>query len=172
MTFIWFTVGVMVLLAAVSGTVMFRLAAEPQLREVSPLWLAEFSLARYRPMRRLLSENDLRFLESRPGYRPEVGRTLRAERRKAFRGYLNEIKKDFWTIHALAKQILLDWPEDNPELGVLLMKSQGRFLWSLARIEFYLALHWTGISTPKLDPLFGALESLYSGVRLANQSVA
>ena len=40
------------------------------------------SPGKYQPMERLLREDDFRFLASQPGYTPQLGRRLRAERRR------------------------------------------------------------------------------------------
>jgi hypothetical protein len=37
-------------------------------------WLDSFSVARYRPMERLLSEADYEFLAAQPGYDPSIAR--------------------------------------------------------------------------------------------------
>ena len=57
--------------------------------------LPEVRAEKYRPMVRLLSNEDLEFLRSQAGYTPEMGRRLRKERRRVMRSYLSALKCDF-----------------------------------------------------------------------------
>ena len=55
-----------------------------KLRETLPVtqeWLAELSPDRYRPMSRLLDNRDIRFLREQQGFRPEMEKRLRTQRR-------------------------------------------------------------------------------------------
>ena len=52
--------------------------------DYDPEWLEDFSISRYRPMLRLLSEDDYEFLASQAGYKGKIASQLRAERRKVF----------------------------------------------------------------------------------------
>src|ERR1044071_6455020 len=58
-------------------------------------WLDEFSIDKYRPMLRLLSERDFEYLSMQAGSTPEIARRLRSERRKIFRAYLWNLVRDF-----------------------------------------------------------------------------
>src|SRR3982074_1379023 len=94
-----------VTLGSVAGLflLLFRLALR---RRRHATWQveekAEFSLDRYQPMGRLLGDEDLLFLKSQPGYRPEIGARWKRQRRQIFRFYLNELKGDFRHLHAQA----------------------------------------------------------------------
>src|SRR5689334_8935997 len=54
-------------------------------------WIEDFSIDRYRPMQRLLCQEDYVFLESQRGYDPSISRTLRKDRRRVFRSYLHSM---------------------------------------------------------------------------------
>src|SRR5207237_4592544 len=45
------------------------------------------SIEKYRPMERLLREDDLRFLSAQSGFSAALGRRFRRDRRRIFRGY-------------------------------------------------------------------------------------
>ena len=62
---------------------------------IMPDWLDEISVDRYRPMARLLTENDFEFLRSQPGFQPHMAAELRLQRCRIFRGYLRSLETDF-----------------------------------------------------------------------------
>src|SRR5688500_7728052 len=84
-------------------------------------WLDKFSVARYRPMERLLSDDDYEFLSAQPGYDPSIARRLKSERRQIFRIYLRHLSEDFSRLHHAARLMLIYSPEDRPELARTLM---------------------------------------------------
>src|SRR5262249_19677529 len=94
-----------------------------------------FSPERYEPMVRLLADDDFEFLEKQPGYRPEIGAKLRRERREIFRLYLKELARDFQSLHAAARKLVAECPEQHAELVGLLMRQQVTFWKALAGIE-------------------------------------
>jgi hypothetical protein len=106
----------------------------------------EASLDRYRPMVRLLDSEDLKFLASRPGYRPELGARMRKSRRRIFRMYLAELSADFQFLHAAARRMVAEAPEQHADLVPILMRQQVAFWRSLAAIEVRLALSWAGLA--------------------------
>src|SRR6476469_5982780 len=58
-------------------------------------WAEGFSIAKYRPMQRLLSREDLLFLRSQPGYDLSLEKSLCKDRRRVFRSYLKSLRRDF-----------------------------------------------------------------------------
>ncbi len=72
-----------------------RLIAGPKSLPVSVDWINDLSIARYRPMERLLSEEDYWFLANQPGFDKRMLRRIRSERRKVFRGYLASLSQRF-----------------------------------------------------------------------------
>src|SRR6185295_3139463 len=71
-----------------------------------------FSLERYEPMKRLLSSDDLDFLKSRPGVQPKMVRQFKAQRRKVFRAYLQDLAADFRGLHRQARRQLSNAPAE------------------------------------------------------------
>jgi hypothetical protein len=125
-----------------------------------------FSLARYEPMKRLLSEEDFDFLKSRPGVKPAVVRRLRAQRRRVFRAYLRELTSDFNRLHRDARLLLATAPEEYSDLVEVLMGLQVRFWSALAGIELRLTAHTLGIGRIDVSGLLGPLEALHAAIRL------
>ena len=72
-----------------------RLTAPGTISECDPDWLANFSTATYRPMQRLLSDTDLKYLASQPGITASTVKQLRRERRRIFRAYLRNLVPRF-----------------------------------------------------------------------------
>ncbi|MDX2178555.1 MAG: hypothetical protein SFV18_03115 [Bryobacteraceae bacterium] len=122
--------------------------------------LAELSVAKYQPMLRLLDQDDLSFLREQPGYRPGMERRFFAQRRSVMRGYLRSMAVDFNRLHALATDMLLAAPSDQPELARVLFESKMQFTKGLMLAHFTLALNSLGLSNVSLDVVTGAFSKL------------
>jgi len=133
----------------------------------APDTATEVSMDRYRPMARLLDAEDLRFLTSRPGYRREMGARLRAARRRIFRMYLAELSADFRQLHAAARRMAAEAPEQHAGLVPVLMRQQFAFWRSLAGIELRLALSWTGLEPGDARSLTAIVEELQRALTAA-----
>lgn len=101
---------------------------------------------RFRPMARMLDAQELKFLASQPGYRPEMGARLQRSRRRIFRMYLGELSAEFERLHAAARRMATEAPEQHADLIPLLMRQQFAFWRSVAAIEMRLALSWAGFA--------------------------
>jgi hypothetical protein len=124
-----------------------------------------FSLTRYEPMKRLLSEEDFEFLKRLPGIRPAMVRRMRAQRRKVFRAYLCELASDFNRLHRDARLLLAAAPEEYADLVAVLMGVQMRFWTALASTEIRLTAHAVGMGNIDVSRLLGPLEALSAAVR-------
>lgn len=122
--------------------------------------IAGFSLERYQPMGRLLAEEDLVFLKSQPGYRPEMGKRWKRERRRIFRLYLAELKTDFRRLHAHARELVAGSGADSAVLVEVLMKQQLTFLLATTALEFRLALQRIGVGKLDITPLIELVETM------------
>ncbi|MGH9632120.1 MAG: hypothetical protein ACRD7E_27765 [Bryobacteraceae bacterium] len=152
------------LVACLFGLVFRRLASPSMVAECDPAWLSEFSVAKYRPMLRLLAEEDYGFLSEQVGYQSKISRKLRAERRKIFRAYLRNLTADFHRLHLSARMMLVYAPDDRPEVAAALMKQRMLFVAAVLSVEARLALHAIGIGTVDVRNLVGSLESLRASV--------
>jgi hypothetical protein len=121
---------------------------------------------KYRPMERLLGEEDFRFLASQPGYSPKMGRRLRTERRQIFRGYLRNLSRDFRSISAACRTLLVHSAEDRAELASSLIRQQLLFGVGMLAVEGRLVLHAAGIGTVDVRGLVESLESMQTQVRI------
>jgi hypothetical protein len=121
----------------------------------------EFSLARYEPMARLMSEEDLLFLKAQPGYRPEMGKAFSRERRRIFRLYLEELAADFHRLHAHAREVVASLPADHSPLVGMLLRQQVRFWYEMAAVEARLSLDWMGIGAIDARGLIESLATMH-----------
>ncbi len=123
-------------------------------------------------MERLLDASDFRFLETQPGYRPEMGRRLLAQRRKIFKQYLRMLIRDFNQLHFFARLMLVHSAEDRPDLARELFRQQIRFYLAVCFVRCKVALYplgWTAVDVPKL---VHALERMRSRIDAAPRAVA
>src|SRR6266853_5088246 len=112
-----------------------------------------FSMSRYQPMEHLLYEEDFVFLASQPGYKPEIGARWKRERRRIFRLYLDELKRDFRRLHAEARVMAAKADAESAELVGILMRQQVAFWRAMAVLEVRLALRAAGIGKVNVRPL-------------------
>ena len=146
---------------------LFRaLASRPDQTTCSLEWLDSFSLENYAPMQRLLDTGDVQFLSSQPGYRPEIGKRLMAERRKVFRGYLRLLILDFNQLIGLGKLMVVYATEDHAELARALWRSQISFYCAVFAVQCKLALHPLGWSGVDVNKLVQALETMRDQIQI------
>lgn len=151
-------VGALLLLAVVG--LAWRLVSVTQVRGVDPDWIWKFSIETYRPMERLLSEDDIRFLRRQPGYVPGMERALRAQRRRIFRAYLRDLGRDFNRLHLTLRLLVLQSTEDHPELAKALVKQKLIFFTALTAVHLRLQLRAWGIGSVDVRGLVEMLEQL------------
>ncbi len=110
--------------------------------------LEEFSLDRYAPMMHIMGDDDLNFLKSQSGYRPEIGKKFSRERRHIFRLYLNELASDFHRLHAQARIMAATLPAEHSSLVGILIRQKLRFHFEMSAIQLRLTLHLGEIDAP------------------------
>jgi len=131
-------------------------------------WLEDSSIeTRYAPMARLLNEADYEFLAKLPGYKPSIGRELRAERRKVFTGYLRILVSDFNSLLDLAKLMLVNSAEDQPEFATSLFREQLRFYFLICAVYCKATLPGFSLGQAQLDELVGSIGRIHGRLRLA-----
>ena len=135
---------------------------------------AEFPLARYQPMFRLLTGADADFLQ-RNRHCPQVGRRWELSQRRVVRLYLKELAADFQSLHREARALVALAPEQH-HLLPFLFKQQFTFWRALIWIE--IRLSFGGTSMPRVNPeaLTRAFEALRreisGGARLTQDRLA
>ncbi len=129
-------------------------------------WAEDFSIAKYRPMQRLLSGDDLTFLRSQPGYDRSLEKSLGKDRRRVFRSYLKSLRRDFDRLYFAAKQSILYSETDNSMLVQVLVRQRATFYFALGVVQIRLAMHALGLGTVEIQPLLGAVDAMRDAARL------
>ncbi|MFB3777078.1 MAG: hypothetical protein ACE141_05680 [Bryobacteraceae bacterium] len=158
----------MLSIAAITGGVVAlvlallfqRLVSPSRCELVSSDWLSRFSVARYRPMERLFSEEDYRYLARQKGYRSDIARRLRRERIKVFRGYLSWISADFRRLEAAASFWMAHAPQDRPDMARALLKRRLSFTAAMLGARWRLLLYGFGLSNADVHRLIGSLDEM------------
>jgi len=113
---------------------------------------ASFSAGIYKPLERLLLEDDYAFLRSQRGYQLELATALRRQRREIFSDYIARLADDFRALHQIARVTVLNHQEDSPELVSALVRQSATFRYALLRIRVRLALDTIGIQRATFKP--------------------
>lgn len=111
---------------------------------------------RYRPMLRLLSDEDFRFVSANPSLR----RTLRAQRRRLFRGYLRCLTRDYGSLLAGLRHAIVQSETDRPDLARALMRNRFHFALAACNAEIRVFLYSAGIGKADISGLIGAFDAL------------
>ena len=159
MILIWVLAGVVTAALAALGYFTLRMM-RPAKVNFAPEWVAEFSPARYRPMERLLSEDDFQFLAKKSGVDSCVIERLRAQRRSVFRAYLSQMSRDFSRLQAIGKLMVLYSPYDRPDLAEALLRQEFRFRRAWATMHVRLVLHSFGVGTVEVNHLIQPIQQL------------
>ena len=134
-----------------------------QRRSSLPLdWTAELSVERYRPMLRLLDNDDLRFLRLQPGATPALVGRLREQRCQVFRGYLRSLERDFRQASAALALVMMQSHSDRTDLIPALIGSSVRFAAGLFLVRCRLLLYRWDVGQ---EPV-ARLVSLFEGLQL------
>src|SRR5580704_2868747 len=148
---------------AVGAVLVFlfrRLIAGPKSLPVSVDWINDLSISRYRPMERLLSDEDFCFLASQPGFNKKMLRRVRSERRKIFRGYLANLSRDFSLVGAALRLMIMYSSQDRPDLAGILYKQQALFAIGMLGVQWRLALDACGLGTVDVSGMVRAMENM------------
>jgi hypothetical protein len=149
--------GVLVALAGIFGLTILYLSRLTILRtDVSDA--PALRAGRYRPMLRLLSEQDLEPLRNRNNGR--LLRRIRAERTAIFRGYLRCMGRDYGRLLRGLSLSALHSEIDRPDLARTVLRSKILFAATLCRLDFMLILYRFGIRGVDVSGLIAALETL------------
>jgi len=119
-----------------------------------------FAPERYAVMDTLLQNDDLDFLISQPGYRPEIGARFRKHRRRIFRLYLLDLANDFRALHAQARRLVAVSDAASSALVGMLLKQQAEFWLAVAVLEIRLALHAAGVGRVEVRGLLGLMDTM------------
>jgi hypothetical protein len=158
---IWAVIGWVAFLGSLvilAGILTWLLASRRAGEAVDESW--EFSLENYRLMNDLLAEEDLAFLKTQKGYRPEMSGRWRRERCHLFRLYLDELKADFRRLHARARALVAHSDAESAGLVGVLMRQEATFLWALAGVELRFLLYRAGVGTISISPFIELIQAM------------
>ena len=144
-----------------------RLSTSVSIGEGDTEWLSRFSVAKYRPMDRLLSSSDFEFLRRQPGYVPAIEKQLRAERRRIFRRYLQSMRRDFDRLHRIAWFMVVYGQREQSELISTLRRLRWSFRYAYAAVQVRLAMHALAGAQINIRPIMEALETMHAQLQPA-----
>lgn len=122
--------------------------------------LPSVSIDRYRPMLRLLGEEDLEFV----GANSALRRTLRSRRRELFRSYLRCLARDYSLLLAGVREVMVASGVDRPDLARALARNRVLFAMTMYKVEIHLLLHTVGVGKVEIAGLVDTLETLRAQV--------
>jgi len=143
-----------VLLLIATGISLRVISRMREIGAVAPVGTSPVAGERYRPMLRLLSEQDIQFVPA------HLRATVRADRRMLFRRYLNCLARDYGRLLAGIRMAMVRSGADRPELAHALAKNRFLFVMALCRIEYRLTLHAAGLGQVDVSQLVDALDAL------------
>ena len=147
---------------------LFRRLVSPRMRlPVTAGWIDELSVERYRPMMRLLENDDLDFLRGQPGFSSSMASRLRAQRCKIFRGYLRCLSADFARVVMALNLLMLQSRDDRPDLAALLIRQQALFALGMGMVQVRILCYRCGLCGVNVAGLVG----IFDGMRLQLQSL-
>ncbi len=130
-------------------------------REVfSPDWQVDYSCDRYRPMFRLLEEEDLRFLRNQPGATPGMVKRLRQHRCSVFRGYLRCLQHDFQMASDALVLVMLHSETDRRDVLRALVRHRFKFATGVLRVRLRLLLYRWNVAQESVERLVSLFEGL------------
>jgi hypothetical protein len=139
-----------------------RYSALPERLPVTAEWIDELSIDRYRPMLRLLNQEDVDFLCTQPGFTAQMATKFRIQRCQLFRGYLRCLDSDFKRICMALKVLLVQAKHDRPDLASVLMRYQMTFAYGMMTVQFQLACYPHGVGNVDVT----GLVKVFDGMRL------
>lgn len=158
-------------LAVASAAVLRRLWSCPELPDFNSL--SESPESKYAPMARLLSQEDLTFLRSQPGFGRDSERRFRRERARVFRGYCRSMRQDFSLVMSAARVIAASGQASQDFSGDLigLQFAFKRTLWQAAWAAWLFERGWNPAAVSTM-PAVDALSRLRQRLDLASFAAA
>lgn len=133
---------------------------------LDPDHLYQLSVDRYRPMLRLLDEQDLLLLRTQPGFTPDMPVRIRLQRCHIFRQYLVSLNSDFQQVVMLLKILMAQSSEDRPELARVLVRMQILFALGMLMIRLRLILYRWGLAKVHISPLIDMFDFVREKLRV------
>jgi hypothetical protein len=154
------------------AVIFVRMTRQRTSHDIDGHWLANFTPSRYRPMERLLAEEEFAFLAAQPGFTRDMRRRFRTERRRVFRSYLRNLARDFERLHRAARVLMLSAPEDRPDFAAALVRQRFLFERGLMLVRYRLMVNWISGAEVNVSGLVDALDAVNAQVRVLAASPA
>jgi hypothetical protein len=145
---------------------LYRTLASRQYAEVSVDQSLILAPGKYRPMERLLQEEDYRFLSSQPGFSARLGRRFRTERRRVFRAYLSSLSMDFSRVSKACQLLVIHAAEDRADLAKVIIRQRLLLAVAIAAVQGRLLLHAAGVGTVDVHGLVTSLETMQAQIQM------
>ncbi len=139
---------------------LWKLASPNRREPVTADWLGRFSLEKYRPMQRLLAEEDFQYLAAQEYSPPWLAARLRRQRIQAFRGYLKWLSNDYRRLEAALLLLMANSPNDRPDLARDLLKRRLTFSFAILAAEWRLVLFRFGATPGDVSRLVAVLDDM------------
>lgn len=135
-------------------------------------WIDDLTDDRYRPMLRLLDEDDFNYLKSQPGYTHEMGAKFRAQRLRIFESYLSWIRGDFARLSMALSVLTLQSKHDRPDLATALLRHRVAFAFGLMVVHARLWLYRGGFRGLDVGAVVAPVEAMRIQLRSLSISPA
>ena len=145
---------------------LYRTLAMRQNGEVAMEESLVLTPGKYRPMERLLQEEDYRFLSSHPGFSARLGRRFRTERRRVFRAYLRSLSMDFGRVSKACQMLVIHAADDRGDLAKGIIRQRLLFTLGILAVEGRLLLHAAGVGTVDVRGLVESLETMQAQIQV------
>jgi hypothetical protein len=113
-------------------------------------------------MLRLLSDEELRFLNQHGGFSTKQIAQFRRQRCEIFRGYLRSLSRDYSRVSIALKLLMVQANADRPDLAAALIRSRMAFTFALMSAYGHVLLYSYGLGTVNASDLL----RLFDGMRL------
>ena len=146
------------------GRIVIALHQRCSEEEITPEWLASFSVSVYHPMRVLLCEEDFSFLSRQPGFDLVLYKKFRRDRLRIFRQYMTHLIADYNRLHMAARMMLAAGSRDQSDMVARLIRLKVTFAAVVFRAELNYVLCCIGCRTLGVRALLVRLEELSAEV--------
>src|SRR3984893_9617067 len=146
--------------------VLYRTLASRQNAEVPMDQSLALAPGKYRPMERLLQEEDFLFLSSQPGFSARLGRRFRTERRRVFRAYLRSLSMDFGRVSQACQMLVIHAAEDRGDLAKGIIRQPLLLALGIFAVEGCLMLHAAGVGTVDVNGVVESLEAMQAQIQM------
>ena len=157
-------------LAGITATASFALRRLWNLSEGhgGPERLPDLSVRTYAPVERLFSSRDIAFLREQPGFNREMESSFRAKRAAAFRLYVRSMRRDYRTLHSIARAMAAQGV-GSADLSARLVEMQWAFQQMVLKAQFQAFLYERGWAEPSvsLQPLVESMLAVRSAMSVA-----